>query len=135
MQNIDFLKDIITTEHEYWVIAKRNTAQEYGRSVRIKDSIYLIDIPYDLKRGVPEDEILLKDLETIRSSCFDQNISISEPYAPFQRCMCFYDVYKGFPILGDVKKFLIKALELGSDEIYNYHEMSKIQEDSQLIAQ
>lgn len=56
----DLLKQILETDHTYWVVVKENTANEYCRTVRKDDSILLISIPQNVKRGLKYEEITLK---------------------------------------------------------------------------
>lgn len=125
MTNLNFLKAILMSTDEYWVVAKKNEYHNVvDRGRRDKDSVILTVIPYSLNRGVPESEILLCEIEKLRSSELI-NIHINESYAPFQHGMSFYDIYTGYPIKGDVKEFLIKALELKSNSIHDYEALAK----------
>jgi hypothetical protein len=127
MDNLNFLKQIITEEHEYYVVAKKNEYLHFGELDRQKDSIALIVILYSesFRRGVKPDEILLNEIENLRNVSDVPNIYINENYAPFQQGFSLYNVYNGFPIKGNIKEFLIKALALQSDSIYDYKELAE----------
>jgi hypothetical protein len=124
MDNLDFLKQILIEEHEYYIVAEKNESYSGRRSEFFKDSIMLICIPYGIKRGVKPKEILLCDIENLRYIEL-QNIYINERYAPFQQGINLCNIYKGFPIKGDVQDFLIKALALKSDSIFDYRELAE----------
>ena len=125
MNNINFLKKVLMSEskHEYWIVAKRNEYNTIARKGRDKDSIILCVIPNNIPREVKDKEILLSQLEDLRNAEM-QNIFINEPYAPFQTGQTFYNIYEGFPIKTDVKKFMMQALALRSDSIYDYEDLA-----------
>lgn len=123
MNNIRFLTEILTTDSEYWVVAKEMTASVYGRMERQKDHILLIAIPALIKRGISNDEIKLQDLERLQSCNVIENIHLNADYAPFQTGITFYNIYKGFALSGNFKQFLIEALTLDSNDIYQYKEL------------
>lgn len=120
MENIKFLSQVLTTAHEYWIVAKKNEYNTIARSGRDKDSIIFLAIPKDVKRNIPYDAIRLVDLEKLQKSAMDCNVFINESYAPFQIGQHFYDIFEGYPIERNQKEFLIKALELKSDKIWDY---------------
>jgi hypothetical protein len=124
MDNIDFLKQILTSGCEYWIAAKKEYANQYGDMKRGPDSIWLIAVPIEENLHVPqkEDEILLKDVERLRSLPL-HNIAITENYPPFQHGQTLYDFYTGYPIKENIKEVIIKALQLKSNNIYEYKEL------------
>lgn len=127
--NIDFLKEVLTTEYEYWVVAKEEHKYEYSKSVRDKDSILFIAIPNNVRRGLKYEEITLKDIEVLNRSDADQNIYLSEDYSPFQRHIKFSGFYRGYPVKSDYKNALKELLELKADSIYEYDEFLKNREN------
>lgn len=125
MDNIDFLKQILTTGCEYWIAAKKEyTDYHYWR--RGPDSIWFIAVPIEENLHVPkkEDEILLKDIERLRNLSV-HNIAISENYAPFQHGQTLYSFHTGLPIRENIKEVMLKALQLGSKNIYDYAALIK----------
>jgi hypothetical protein len=121
MDNLDFLKQILTSGCEYWIAAKKESEMVYGSLKRQPDSIWVIAIPMEENLHIPkkEEEILLRDIERLRSLPV-HNIAISENYPPFQHGQTLYNFYLGFPIKENIKQFVIKALQLGSSIIYDY---------------
>lgn len=121
MDNISFLTEILTSDHEYWVVAKQCMASVYGRYERQKDQILFICIPQQIDRGIKRDEIKLTQLENLRSIEVVGNLFLSDDYTPFQVGQTFYSIYKGYPIpTGYVNAFVKRALELKSTEIWDY---------------
>ncbi len=120
----DLLKQILETEHTYWVVAKRNTAREYMRNVDKEDSILFISIPGKVKRGIKYEDITLKQFEDLKHSYMDSNIFLStENYPPFQLYVSFSDLHDGFPVTIHPKKineFIIKSIELKSTNMYQF---------------
>lgn len=118
----DLLKQILETDHTYWVVSKENTANEYCRTVRKDDSILFIAIPQDVRRGLKYDEITLKQFEELKHSQMDSNIFLSpENYPPFQLYVSFFSLHDGFPVTINAKKineFIIKSIELKSTDMY-----------------
>lgn len=121
----DLLKQILETDHTYWVVAKENTANEYCRTVRKDDSILLISIPQNVKRGLEYEEITLKQFEELKHSYMDSNIFLSpENYPPFQLYISFSSLHDGFPVtINKINEFIIKAIELKSTDIYKIKEL------------
>jgi hypothetical protein len=134
MQNVDFLKEVLMSDAEYWVVAQKVIGQEYGREKRYKDHIIFIAIPKGIKRGLKYEEVTLQELEKLRSSHCEQNIYINTDYPPFQNYVSFYELYKGFPVTHMIKQFMLDALALGSDEIYNYKELIKVPDAVEIVA-
>lgn len=120
MDNIRFLTEILMSTEEYWVALKEDGFSN-GKSDR---SVWLISVNPRLKRGLKREEILLTDLEALRSS-EPSNISLSEKYAPFQIGISMYNFTQGYPVTGNVRQFLIDALALQSKEIYDYKPLIK----------
>ena len=118
----DLLKQILETDHVYWVVAKENTANEYCKIVRKDDSILFIAIPQNVKRGSKYEEITLKEFEDLKHLYMDSNIFLSpENYPPFQLYVSFSSLHDGFPVTINAKKineFIIKSIELKSTNMY-----------------
>ena len=123
----DLLKQILETDHVYWVVAKENTANEYCRTVRKDDSILFIAIPQNVKRGSKYEEITLKEFEDLKHLYMDSNIFLSpENYPPFQLYISFSSLHDGFPITihnKNINEFIVKAIELKSTDIYKIKEL------------
>lgn len=120
---IDFLRQVLSTEHEYWCVARKDHASNCGRYERIKDQIIFVSIPKDIPRCIQPDKILLLDVEKLERSSMDCNIFLNENYAPFQICQTFRDVYKAFPVAKMQREFLISAMQLESDSLYEYEKI------------
>jgi hypothetical protein len=124
MDNISFLKEILTSSSQYWVAAKKEKIYSFGEYKTVGDSVWIICIPHNISLFQNENEILLKDIEAL-ASCEVHNIALSEPFAPFQHGVTLLNFYKGFPLekVVDIKKFMIQALECRSDDIYAYEKI------------
>ena len=121
MDNISFLTEILTTEHEYWVVAKECMASVMGRYERQKDQILFIAIPQKIERQIDRNEIKLTQLENLRNAEITGNMFLSHDYAPFQWGQTFHNIYKGYPIPnGKVTQFVKKAMDLKSTDLYEY---------------
>lgn len=129
MDNLDFLKAVLMSDAEYWIVAKRN---EYPNSRSEPDSIILISFPYTIKTGMKYEDIKLSDIEGLSRVSLDMNIFINKPYAPFQRYTSFYNIYKGYPVKKNIKQFMIDALALNSDSIYDYKELLEKEDTEKL---
>ena len=125
MDNIDFLKEVLMSVSEYWIVSKENEATEYGEFKRIDDDIILISIPQNIRRGLKYEEITLQEIENLRDSYCDQNIFFTNDYPPFQTGQTFYHIYKGYPVEKDIKQFVINALPLKSCDLFDYKELIK----------
>lgn len=125
MENIDFLKKILMSDSQYWIVARKVMKREYLKYVRDKDEIIFIAIPDDIKTGLKYEDIKLQDLEKLYSS-YCHNIFINEYFPPFQRYISFNNIYDGYSLEDvDQQKFLIKALELKSNNLYDYKKIIK----------
>lgn len=133
MNNLDFLKAVLMSDAKYWIVAKRN---EYLNSRSEPDSepdsIILISFPYTIKTGMKYEDIKLSDIEGLSRVSLDMNIFINKPYAPFQRYTSLYDIYKGYPVKKNIKQFMIDALALNSDSIYDYKELLEKEDTEKL---
>lgn len=121
MENIDFLKKILTSGCEYWIAAQKEY-KNYREFERAPDTIWFICLPYDLQIDINQsnDTILLKDLEKLQRTTVI-NIPISEDVPPFQAGVSLHNFYKGYPIKGEhAQEILKKALYLKSTNIYDY---------------
>lgn len=127
MENIDFLKKVLMSSESYW-IAARMEYKDWKTGERDKDSIWVIAVPItaDIRYSQAADEIRLKDIERLRDVEL-HNIAISESYPPFQHSISMRKFYQGFPITGPIKDFVIKALQLGSNNIYDYEQLLQIE--------
>lgn len=123
MDNLDVIKQILMSETDYWLIAKKNYVRRYGQSERIKDQILFVSFPRTIPRGLKYEEITLKHIELFNSLYLDCNIFLNEPYAPFQIGTGFRDVWKIVPIEVEQKKFLIEALNKTEGDIFDYEKL------------
>ena len=128
MKNLDLLKQVLTSTAEYWIVAKMCESREYMKMKRDTDQILLILIPTDIRRGLKYEEITLSDLEKLNNSYVNQNIFINTDYPPFQQWISFSSLYSGCPVECDVKQFMIDAIALKSDELYDYKSLIKVKE-------
>ena len=113
---------------EYWIVAKKTEYREYFETKRGKDQIVLIAIPKDIKRGLKYEEITLQEVEKLHSAYIDQNIFINTDNPPFQQHITFSDMYKGYPIEHNIKEFMLKALDLKSNELYEYKALIEVEQ-------
>lgn len=125
--HIDFLKQVLMSNAEYWIVAKKDWVREYGGDRRLPDQIMFISIPQNIRRGLMPDEILLNDIEKLHRSEIVCNIFINSDYPPFQFGQTLSNVYMGYPVTSNIKQFVIDALQLKSDSIYDYAELLKPQ--------
>jgi hypothetical protein len=126
IMNIDFIKEILMSTAEFWIVAKKTEYTEYFETKRDKDQIVFIAIPKDIKRGLKYEEITLQEVEKLHRACIEQNIFINTDYPPFQQYITFGDMYKGYPIEHKTKEFLLKALDLKSNELYEYKALIEV---------
>ena len=120
---IDFLKKVLMSTAEYWIVAKIVTAREFCKNVRKADQIIFICIPKEIKTGIAYEDITLKAIENLYNTYIEQNIYINANYPPFQSCLLFSDLYEGYPVECKIKEFMLKALELKSNQIFNYKDL------------
>ena len=118
--NIDFIKEILMSTAEYWIVAKKTEYRDCFETKRGKDQIVFISIPKDIKRGLKYEEITLQEVEKLHNAYIEQNIFLNTDYPPFQQYITFRDMYKGYPVEYKIKEFVLKALDLKSDELYEY---------------
>ena len=118
--NIDFIKEILMSTAEYWIVARKTEYREYFETKRGKDQIVFIAIPKDIKRGLKYEEITLQEVEKLHNAYIEQNIFLNTDYPPFQQFITFRDMYKGYSVEYKIKEFVSKALDLKSDELYEY---------------
>jgi len=123
MNNLDVIKQILMSNVDYWIIAKKNYIRRYGTNEQLKDQIIFISFPQTIKRGLTYDEITLKHIEQFDRLYIDCNIFLNEPYAPFQLNTSFYDVWKAVPIEFDPKTFLVEALNKKDGDIFEYEKL------------
>ena len=127
IMNIDFIKEILMSTAEYWIVAKETEYREYFETKRGKDQIVFIAIPKDIKRGLKYEEITLQEVEKLHNAYIEKNIFINSHCSPFQQYITFRDMYKGYPIEYKIKEFMLKALDLKSDELYEYKELIEVE--------
>ena len=122
MDNIDFLQKILMSEAEYWIVAK---ADEYyhGKGARNPDDIIFIAIPRGTRRGLKYEDILLQDIEKLKSAPIDTNVFLNSDYAPFQIGQTLYSVYQGFPIETSIRRVFEQVLSVKYDSLYKYQEL------------
>ena len=118
--NIDFIKEILMSTAEYWIVAKKTEYRDCFETKRGKDQIVFISIPKDIKRDLKYEEITLQEVEKLHNAYIEQNIFLNTDYPPFQQFITFRDMYKGYPVKYKIKEFVSKALDLKSDELYEY---------------
>ncbi len=123
MDNINFLSKILSTKHEYWIVAKKNEYNTISRKSRDKDSIIFISVPINIKIGVEYNDIKLVDLEKLQKANIDCNIFLNDNYPPFQMNQNLYNIFDGHPIESKQKLCLMKALELDSDNLWDYKKL------------
>jgi len=122
---INFLKKVLMSNADYWVVAKRNSYRNFAKWKQGEDSIMLVSFP-GIEVNLKYEEITLKHIEDLYKAKLDFNIFLNEDYPPFQFGQSLYDVYDGFPLENTpVKKFLIAALQLGSNLLYEYEDLRK----------
>ena len=122
---IDFLKKVLMNNSNYWVVAKRNSFRTFFEWKQGEDSIMLVSFP-GIEVNLKYEEITLKHIEDLYKLRLDFNIFLNEDYPPFQFGQSLYDVYDGFSLENTpVKKFLIAALQLGSNTLYEYEKLKK----------
>lgn len=124
----DFLREIFISTNEYWIVAKKTTYRDCFETRQGNDQILFISIPQGLRRGIKYDEITLAEMELLSNANID-NIYLSEDYPPFQLYTTLREVYNGYPVTCNVKPFLINALQLNSNELYNYYKLMQLKND------
>ena len=134
IMNIDFIKEILMSTAEYWIVAKKTEYREYFETKRGEDQIVFIAIPKDIKRGLKYEEITLQEVEKLHNAYIEQNIFINTDYPPFQQYITFRDVYKGYPVEHKIKEFMLKALELKSGELYKYKELIEVEPINEAVS-
>jgi hypothetical protein len=116
--NVSILEKILTSEQEYWILRKNNDT--YGINAQsFKPSVIMCVIPKEITQGLKREDIKLTDLEELQSIYFT-NIFLNEDYPPFQSGQDFHNITEAYPIPCKQKEFLIKALALDSDDIWDY---------------
>ena len=125
--NIDFIKEILMSTAEYWIVAKKTEYREDFEMKRGKDQIIFIAIPKDIKRGLKYEEITLQEVEKLHNAYIEQNIFLNTDYPPFQQYITFRDMYKGYPVEYKIKEFMLKALDLKSSELYDYKALIEVE--------
>ena len=127
--NIDFLKEVLMSKSEYWIVAKKVEYYNMGRLERENDHIMFIAIPKEIRRGLIYEEITLKDIEVLNRSYVEQNVFINTDYPPFQNYISFSDIYKGYPIDSRINDFFRAAMDLHSDEIFDYKKLISLEDE------
>ena len=119
---------------EYWIVAKETEYREDFETKRGKDQIVFIAIPKDIKRGLKYEEITLQEVEKLYNAYIEQNIFVNTDYPPFQQYITFRDMYKGYPIEYKIKEFMLKALDLKSDELYKYKALIEVEPVNEAVS-
>ncbi len=115
--NVRVLEQILTSDVEYWIFKKRNTD---CHNIEFRPSIFMAVIPINILRFDNREDIKLIDLEGLVRVCLDGNIFLNEDYPPFQMGQDLHDVIEVYPIICNSREFLIKAMQLKSDNIRDY---------------
>lgn len=123
--DMTLLKEIMASNDEYWIVAKRTHYRECFRFKQGEDDILLIGIPSELRELIIGemniDDLTIGKAKKIINIDVDTNIFLSDDYPPFQKGFVFGDFYKGYPIVKvRCQDFLRKALELKSHDIEQY---------------
>ena len=134
IMNIEFIKEILMSTAEYWIVAKKTEYREYFETKRGKDQIVFIAIPKEIKRGLKYEEITLQEVEKLHNAYIEHNIFINTDYPPFQQYITFRDMYKGYPIEYKIKDFMLKALELKSNELYEYKALIEVEHINEAVS-
>lgn len=132
--NIDFIKEILMSTAEYWIVAKETEYRDCFETKRGKDQIVFISIPKDIKRGLKYEEITLQEVEKLHNAYIEQNIFLNTDYPPFQQYITFRDMYKGYPVEYKIKEFVSKALDLKSDELYEYKVLIEVKPINEAVS-
>ena len=132
--NIDFIKEILMSTAEYWIVAKKTEYREAFEIKRGEDQIVFIAIPKDIKRGLKYEEITLQEVEKLHNAYIEQNIFINTDYPPFQQYITFRDIYKGYPVEYKIKEFMLKALDLKSNELYEYKALIEVEPVNEAVS-
>ena len=119
---------------EYWIVARKTEYREYFETKRGEDQIVFIAIPKEIKRGLKYEEITLQEVEKLHSAYIEQNIFINTDYPPFQQYITFRDMYKGYPVEHNIKEFMLKALELKSNELYGYKALIEVESIDEAVS-
>ena len=119
---------------EYWIVAKETEYREDFETKRGKDQIVFIAIPKDIKRGLKYEEITLQEVEKLHNAYIEQNIFLNTDYPPFQQYITFRDMYKGYPVEYKIKEFVSKALDLKSDELYEYKVLIEVKPVNEAVS-
>lgn len=117
--NNNLLTEILTSDYEYWLVAKKCAIRDCMEDVRVADDIILIRIPDSISRNLKYGDIRLKDLEGLGECEITENIFINKNYSPFQQGITLKGAYRIAPIT-DTKKFLTAALTMVSDHFSDY---------------
>jgi hypothetical protein len=123
MKNVNFLKEVLMSDAEYWIVEKRVEVINSGRTDRVDVDIIFIAIPRNIERNLKYEEITLQELEKLENSLCEQNIFMTNDFTPFQIGVRFYNLYSGYPITKNINKFLIDALNLKSENIWDYKKL------------
>lgn len=116
--NTKVLEKILTTDEQYWIIRKDENSTGFNAQ-KFTNSIIMCTIPENIKQGKKREEITIVDLEELQG-CNHTNIYLNSDTPPFQLFQNFYRVTDCYPITCNKKEFLIKALLLDSDDIWDY---------------
>jgi len=129
MENLPFLKEVLTTATPYWVAARKEYVVTHDSGVHeTENSIWFIMIPDLIQIGKWADDLLVKDVEELYYQKVD-NICLSERFSPFQSEINMSGFYQGFSITVPIKDFLKRAIQLESNNLEDYKKLLSTGED------
>jgi len=111
---IETYSKILQSNSEYWLIER---VEYHGAN-----SIIFCAIPHSVTLGIKKEDIKLSDLEAL-DRCQITNVFLNKDFPPFQLYQQLGDVRDAFPVTGNIKEFLKKAIQIDSNNIYDYKEL------------
>lgn len=121
----EFYSKILACDAEYWCVAKETNSRAYFETKREKDEILFISLPHQIQTGQKEEDIKFTEVEAIKHMTIDCSVHLSGTYAPFQVGQTFYSVYKGFPVIKNIRQFFDEANKLKSSDLWDYEKLYK----------
>lgn len=116
---IDFLKKVMMSDSEYWVLKKEGIENHLTKEIN-EGGVFFVAI---LKETKKYDEIMLKDLELLANTEIITNVCLSKNYPPFQLYQFVKDFYDGFEIKENINQFFKEAINLKSKDYYDYYNL------------
>lgn len=123
MNNLEIVTEILTSDCQYFVIAKKTYYREYLENKRGDDRIIMILISQDINTNLSREYIKLTDIEKLNSIYFDANIYLNTDFPPFQFGTNLYDVYDIIPVRNNHKKIMTESLLLKSNNFCDYKKL------------